>query len=112
MSLASTFKEAAESLNDLLYVESLVVFNGSELKYSNIKENINMEKVRNALFAAIENIGFDIGLQELEIINNSNSIKIYLNKNQMVIIKIQSKSSINDSLLKEKVSVVFNFINK
>lgn len=110
MSVVETFNQAVDALKDLLEIEGIVVYDGKNIKYHDFKDENQLRKISKAIQAAKNNIGFDLGLDEVDIMGEGSSIKIYFDDTRAIIIKIQPGSPISDSILEEKAKAIFQFI--
>ena len=106
----NNLEDAIESLTDILEVDSVVVYNGSEVIFSNLEGEQNIQKIIKAIFNAKNNIGFELGANEIDVIGSSNTIKFFMNRTQIILIFLKSDSLISDTVLNEKADGVFNFM--
>ncbi|MHA1799618.1 MAG: hypothetical protein ACTSVY_14315 [Candidatus Helarchaeota archaeon] len=111
MSLINNLQEAIDALNDMLEVESLIVFDGTKLIFSSLKSTPNFNKIFKSIHNAKDNIGFELGADELEIDGTSEIIKIYDENKRIVIIILKAETLISDIVLKEKVEGIFNYMD-
>ena len=108
--MINNLEEAIESMNDILEVDNLIVHDGSEITFSNLEEKINVQKIIKAIFNALNNIGFELGTSEIDIIGSSNSVKFFMNRKQIIMVFLKSDSLISDTVLNEKANGIFNFM--
>ncbi|MHA1298090.1 MAG: hypothetical protein ACTSO9_01445 [Candidatus Helarchaeota archaeon] len=109
MSIAKNFKDAIKLLNEMLEVDNIAVIVGTKIKFSNFNKK-DIKKIVNALQTSYNNVGFDFELQQMDIIDEKKSLKIFLKKDIIIIIKFHDFDLINESVLDEKVKTVLNFI--
>ncbi len=109
MVLVNSFKEAVKSLESMLEIEEFAILEGARVKFSSMDKKI-AQKTIVAILNSYKNVGLDIELQELEIIDANKAIKIYLSKDKAAIIKLKNSSLTIDELLLDKVKTVFYFM--
>lgn len=110
LKLLNNLQEAIDSMNDILEVDNLVIHDGSEVIFSNLDEKPNVEKIVKAIFNAKNNIGFELGITEIDIIGTSKIVKLFLHKAQIIMVFLGSDALISDTVLLEKSNGIFNFI--
>ncbi|MHA1143352.1 MAG: hypothetical protein ACTSRW_01310 [Candidatus Helarchaeota archaeon] len=110
MSIVNNFEEAVESIRDLLEVEGLAIYDGIEVKYHDFSESGRLKRIFKAINKARSDIGFDLGLDELDIKGETGTLRLYLNGKQSILIKFSPDLLPSDSLIEEKVKAIWNFI--
>jgi hypothetical protein len=101
--------EAIENTLNIIEIENLAIFTGSEVKFSNFNA-VNMKKIFISFQNALNNIAFDFGLKEIEI-NDSKIILIFKQNDRIILIKT-IKNLVNKPLIEKSIETIFNFLTE